>query len=61
MLPWIWEGKQFPSEVGEEEREPWCLKRKMLVHPYKLNGTVEILTRNSGLSGAEAACGSVTE
>lgn len=60
-LPLNWEGKRFSSEVGEEEHEPWCFKGKMLLHPHKLNGTVEVLTRNSGLFGAEAACGLVAE
>lgn len=33
----------------------------MLLHSHKLNGTVEVLTRNSGPFGAEAECGLVTE
>lgn len=56
--PECWEGKRFPSELREEE--PWCFEGKMLLHPHKLNGTVE-LTRNSGPFGAEAECGLVTD
>lgn len=55
------EGKRFPSELREEEREPWCFEGKMLLHPHKLNGTVEVLTRNSGPFGAGAECDLVTD
>lgn len=61
MLPLSWEGKRFPSEVGEEQREPGSFKGKMLLHPCKLNGTVEALSRNFGLFRAEAVCGLVAE
>lgn len=61
MVLLCWEGKRFPSEVGEEECEPSCFEDKMLLHSQKLNGTLEALTGSSGLFGTEAVSGWVTE